>query len=79
MVVGLLLTVALVFFAPSVDLEPTALRSVQAARALQLAMISAALVFTSLLSIRTISFRWERDFGPANDSDLLVLNCTRLC
>jgi len=77
--VGLLLTVALVFFAPSVDLEPTALRAIQAARAVQLAIISAALVFTSLLGITAISFRWERSFDPANDGDLLVLNCSRLC
>jgi hypothetical protein len=80
LVVLLLLTIAAVFFAPSVDLEPTALRASQAARALQTILISAAYVLSSLLCIASICFP-----GGILDShlvihhDLTVLNCTRLC
>ena len=75
----LLLAVAVVFFAPSVDLEPTALRASQAAQALQMAIVSAALVFSALVSFVGFSFRRSLESGLAVDSDLLVLNCTRLC
>ncbi len=80
MVLLLLLVVAAVFLAPSVDLEPTALRASQAAQALQATLISTALVFSGLFGIAGFFFaRRTLDSHLTNYDDLLVLNCTRLC
>jgi hypothetical protein len=76
----LLLAVAVVFFAPLVDLEPTALRASRAAQAVQAALISAAFVLSGLLCIAVFCFP-----GGSLDSHLMlrdnlfVLNCARLC
>jgi len=76
----LILVVAVVFFAPSTDLEPTALRASQAARALELALVSAALTLSLLLCFACFSYVHERsDFPLASDDDLVTLNCARLC
>jgi uncharacterized membrane protein YbhN (UPF0104 family) len=80
LVAFVVLVVAVVFFAPSTDLEPTALRALQAAKALQLALVSAALVLSSLLCFSCFWFLQEYcDSHRASNDDLVALNCTRLC
>jgi hypothetical protein len=76
----LVLVVAVVFFAPSTDLEPTALRASQAARALQFALISAALTLSLLLCSTCFGFLHRHSESPlASDDDLVTMNCSRLC
>jgi len=76
----MILVVAVVFFAPSIDLEPTALRASQAAQALQLALISAGLTLSLLLSFACFFFVQEcSDFTRGSNDDLVTLNCARLC
>jgi len=76
----LVLVVAVVFFAPSTDLEPSALRALQAARALQLALVSAALSLSVLLCFACFFLVRERSDSPLpSDDDLITLNCARLC
>ena len=76
----LLLAVAVVFFAPSVDLQPTALRASRSAQALQSGLISTALVLSGLLCMAGFCFaRRTLDSHLTSHGDLLVLNCTRLC
>jgi hypothetical protein len=79
LIVLLLVAVAVVFFAPSVDLAPTALRAAQAAQALQVALISAVFVCSGLLCL--VGLVSPRDFESLLfiDCDLVTLNCTRLC
>lgn len=78
-VVLLLVAVAVVFFAPSVDLEPTALRASRAAQAFEAALVSAALVFSGLLSFIGFFFLHDPHSHLTIDCDLVALNCTRLC
>lgn len=78
-IVLLLVAVAVVFFAPSVDLEPTALRASQAAQALQVALISAALVLCGLLGFVGFLSLCSLHFCLGADCDLVALNCARLC
>lgn len=74
------LAVAAVFLAPMVDLEPSALRAAQAARALQTAMISAAFTLGDLRSFASLCLlESDNDGAAASLSDLLTLNCTLLC
>lgn len=76
----LVVLVAVVFFAPSADLEPSALRASQAARALLLALVSAALTLSVLLRFACFCFLREGSESPLpNDGDLITLNCARLC
>lgn len=76
----LVLVVAAVFFAPSADLEPTALRAIQAAQALQLALLSAALTLTLLLCFACFCVLPKHSDSPlVLDDDLVIRNCTRLC
>lgn len=78
-VLALVLIVLAVFLAPTIDLEPTALRASRAAQALQAALASAALVFTALLFCAEVCLRQVSDARFDFNCDLLVLNCTRLC
>jgi ABC-type uncharacterized transport system permease subunit len=74
------LAVAVVFLAPTVDLEPSALRAAQAARVLQTAMLSAAFALGVLLCFASLCLPQSRHDGTAASlSDLLRLNCTLLC
>ena len=76
----LILVIAVVFFAPSTDLEPTALRASQAASALQLALVYAALTLNALFFLACLSMVREfSDSHLASHDDLITLNCSRLC
>lgn len=76
----LVAVVAVVFFAPSTNLEPTALRASQAAKALQLALVSAALTLSLLLCSACVCFVPEGSNSTLpSDDDLVTLNCSRLC
>jgi len=79
LIILLLVAVAVVFFAPSVDLEPTALRAAQAAQARQIALISAAFAFSGLLCFIGLVSPSDRESRVLIDCDLVTLNCTRLC
>ena len=76
----LVMVVAVVFFAPSTDLEPTALRASQAAKMLLQALVSAALILSFLLSFARLFFVHEpSDLLMAGGDDLVTLNCALLC
>lgn len=80
-VVILLLTVAVVFISPAVDLEPTALRAAQAASLLLALLALAGSVLASILHtpclhlVATLTTESAPFFAP----DLVDLNCNRLC
>jgi len=79
-VIVLLLSVLIVFVSPAVDLEPTALRAMQAANLLFAALVLAASVMAALISLaaRHIgSVRYLPSFWTG--TDLVDLNCVRLC
>ena len=78
----LLLVLAAVFFAPSVDLEPTALRALRAAALIYLAIFVASHIFLAL-PVSGLESRWplrpSATFIVPEDSSLLDLYCSRLC
>ena len=80
-VVILLLAVTVVFVSPAVDLEPTALRAAQVA-SLLLAVLALAGSFIAC-SLRTSSLHLvailRADSTPLYATDLVDLNCNRLC
>jgi hypothetical protein len=80
-VIILLLTVTVVFVSPAVDLEPTALRAAQAS-ALLFAILSLAGSFVADI-LRSSGPHFvavnSNETVPFFASELLDLNCTRLC
>jgi uncharacterized membrane protein len=84
LVLLLLVALAVVFFAPSVHLEPTALRASRDAAMLVLAIFVAAHLLAASYSLTVL---WERGFFEQEGSDpvlaehssLIDLYCTRLC
>jgi hypothetical protein len=77
----LLLTVLTVFISPAVDLQPTALRALQAAN-----MLFAALALAGHLLAADITTLISWTAGTSDlhlalprTEDILELNCTRLC
>jgi hypothetical protein len=80
MVVVLTVTVALVFVAPLVNLEPTALRSVKAALALFVALTSLSLAQFIPLHLFLHRQQLTEDFSFVRSSQsVLDLICSRLC
>jgi hypothetical protein len=76
----ILIAVAFVFIAPSVSLEPTALRAAQAALAFFTALTSACL-FSSGLTLRSF-FQLPLSFHEPHalsSEELIDLTCSRLC
>jgi hypothetical protein len=84
LVLLLLMVLALVFLAPSMHLEPTALRAARDA-----AMVFLAIVFAAHLFVRTycLAVPMEHGFvsneasspGLSGQSSLIDLYCSRLC
>ena len=83
LVVLLLLTLAVVFFAPSMHPEPTALRAARQAALIFLAIFAAARLASFYLANRIWSFEFPHLLDPDSVSEdysgLLDLNCSRLC
>ena len=75
--VVVLALILLVFVAPSIDLEPTALRARQAAQMLLASITSYAFLFAGLSLARCMVTAWRRQKGVV--ASLQDLNCTRLC
>jgi hypothetical protein len=82
-VVLVLLAVVIVFFAPTVDLEPTAMRAVKAASIIFLAIAAVGQTVTNLVLFSRGPF--ESAVSDSNlwshllQGSLLDMNCTRLC
>ncbi|HSS99074.1 MAG TPA: hypothetical protein VLK33_18695 [Terriglobales bacterium] len=81
----LLLVLAAVFIAPSVDMEPSALRAIRAAVLFFFAILLAARLLIQVCDHR-LSFELStlHDLEPLNssppsDQNLLTLNCVLLC
>jgi predicted membrane-bound spermidine synthase len=77
-----MISVAVVFFAPSVDLEPTALRAAQAAELVLLAIASVGILITAHLPVLMTRPREREDLVLiilGREPNLVDLNCTRLC
>jgi len=77
----ILFSVVAVFVSPGVDLEPTAMRAVQAATLAMAALAAAATLLTSMLLA-------SEQFTPSGGAlhccsivppDLIAVICTRLC
>lgn len=84
LVVVLLVALAVVFFAPSMHLEPTALRAARDAAMVFLAIFVAAHLFVSAFSLAAPwehgFFSWEASSpGLSGQSSLIDLYCSRLC
>lgn len=80
----LLAALAAVCFAPSVNLEPTALRAPRAAALLMLAIFVVSHSFvSSRLSFRVRKYGWRgrshADAALPAESNLIDLLCSRLC
>jgi quinol-cytochrome oxidoreductase complex cytochrome b subunit len=84
LVLVLLVVLAVVFFAPSMHLEPTALRAARDAAMVFLAIFIAAHLFVSALGLAA---PWDHSFfareasspGLSAQSSLIDLYCARLC
>ena len=74
-----LVSVLLVFLLPSISLEPTALRALRAAKALAAALVLAATAVSLALATSKPGFASHIQSVARSGSDLLDLNCTRLC
>ena len=80
LVVIALLAVAVVFIAPSVDLQPTALRSWQAACAIFLAMAVGSRVLSGYFPLRTSrSAARVRSSSSLSDPSASPFSCVLLC
>jgi hypothetical protein len=80
-VIVLLLIVMTVFIAPTVDLEPTALRAMKAASLLFAALVLAGTAIAALLTV-SFSPTWiilASDRARQNAAHIVDLNCARLC
>jgi hypothetical protein len=77
----LLLAVTVVFVSPVVDLEPTALRAAQAASLLFAALVLAGSFIASSLhaSCFQLAAILRTEDSPFYGTDLVDLNCNRLC
>ena len=84
LVLVLLVVLAVVFFAPSMHLEPTALRAARHAAMVFLAIFVAAHLFFSAFSLaapRELGFFAREASAPglSGHSSLIDLYCSRLC
>ena len=83
LVVLLLLSLAIVFFAPSMHAEPTALRAARQAALVFLAIFAAARSVSFYLTNTIWSCKFpsspDSDFISDDESGLLDLYCSRLC
>lgn len=77
----LLLSVLIVFTAPAVDLEPTALRAMQSASLLFAALALAGTTIAAMLIASNPSLGVVFGFHPIETSSasLVDLHCVRLC
>lgn len=76
----LMFAVAMVFIAPSVDLDPTTLGSQQAAMLAMSALLAACTVLSAVLIPTWSSVRgWSFESAAVHFFGLLDLICTRLC
>jgi ABC-type Mn2+/Zn2+ transport system permease subunit len=77
----LLLSVLVIFTAPAVDLEPTALRAMQAASLLFAVLALAGTTIAAMLTPFNPSFGVVFGFHPieTGSASLVDLNCVRLC
>ena len=76
----LLLVVGAVFISPMVHLEPSALRAIQAAQALAMALMEGAFCLSGTLGASFCGLAAvDVQPIPTDDADLLDLNCVRLC
>ena len=79
----LVATIGIVFVAPAVDLEPTAMRATRAASATLLAIAAVGQMVTSLSLLLRSQFQTSAIYLDRwNDllkTSLVDLNCTRLC
>ena len=80
-VIVLLLVVMTVFLAPTVNLEPTALRAMKAASMLFAALALAGTAFAALLSVSFAStgIIFESHRVPQKAGNIVDLICARLC
>jgi hypothetical protein len=80
-VIVLLLIVMTVFIAPTVDLEPTALRAMKAASLLFAALVLAGTAIAALLSVSFSStgIILASDSARQKAANIVDLNCVRLC
>jgi hypothetical protein len=81
MVILLLLSVIIIFISPAVDLQPTALRSVQLANMLFAVLALAGTALAACFSGPTLPVAEALEHASAlvPAQDLVDLNCTRLC
>lgn len=77
----LLLSVLIIFIAPAVDLEPTALRAMQAASLLFAVLALAGTTIAATLTVSNPCLGAVFGFHPigASTASLVDLNCVRLC
>lgn len=76
----LIFAVAVVFIAPSVDLDPTTLGSQQAATMAMAALVAAGTgLLTLFIPHWTANQRWSSEPATFHGGGLLDLICTRLC
>ena len=80
-VIVLVLSVMVVFVSPAVDLEPTALRALKAAKMLFAALVLAGTAIAACLRVSFPSPGIVLEFHPieASAASLVDLNCARLC
>ncbi len=81
LIILVLVSVALVFISPAVDLEPTALRAAKMATLLFALLALAGTIFYARLSraISPIAAACEADCALLLGRDVVDLNCSRLC
>jgi hypothetical protein len=79
--IALLLTVLVIFAAPAVDLEPTALRAMQAATLLFAVLALAGTTIAAMLTMSGACLGTIFGFHPigTTTASLVDLNCVRLC
>lgn len=78
----LLLSVAVVFMAPGVNLEPTAMRALQAATLAMAALAATGALVTSVLRLSeqfALRRLIPRKFFGGGSPDPMAVFCTRLC
>ena len=80
-VIVLVLSVMVVFVSPAVDLEPTALRALKAAKMLFAALVLAGTAIAACLSVSfpSLGIVIESPHSEASAASLVDLNCARLC
>ena len=81
LVIFVLLTVMIIFISPAVDLEPTALRSIQMANLLFAMLAVAGITISDYLHLSIGAAAPNGEFSClwTLKSDLVDMNCIRLC